>query len=159
MAGVYWPICSFAGKIVQCNLISVSWHLLINAIRSRAANVLSDPHSRCIPANRCQSSQDSVTPGFLQCIAKNAQLSCIVSRPRLAYSRFTKGLFKTRQLRNLRNPQRMLRLLFNSKPWSCPLTIFCSGFSQIGKQSPRYLPSSSKHASIFAVILFFGVPP
>lgn len=34
MAGVYWPICSCVGKRVQCNLISASWHLLINAIRA-----------------------------------------------------------------------------------------------------------------------------
>lgn len=33
---------------------------------------------------------------FLQCISMNAKLSCIVSRPHLAYSHFTKGLFKTR---------------------------------------------------------------
>lgn len=34
MPGVYWPICSFVGKRGQCNLISASWHLLINAIRA-----------------------------------------------------------------------------------------------------------------------------
>lgn len=67
----------------------------------------------------------------------DAELSCVVSRHGRAYSRFMKEFFKSRQIKELTEPQRMLWLLLfdSSQTQTLELAMFCLGFSQKGKPS------------------------
>lgn len=121
VARFHRPICSFIGKIVKCNIISIYWPLLINKCNQiyRANVVLSDTHQKYTLANRCQSSQSSMITFqfFFTLQLHGCQLKClyIVSRYHTVYSQVTqKIIFKTRQVKELTKPQRIFKLLFNT---------------------------------------------
>lgn len=97
---------------------------------------------------------------FLPCISMNARLSVLCLDLILPLLVSQKDCSEEGNWGTLRNHKGCSDCYSTANPGVDHRLYSAWDFPRSQKQPPRYLPSSSKHASTFAVILFFvGVPP